>query len=103
MTRRIWFALPALTVLACCSSRTEAPARTYPMKGEVKSVDPAGKMAVIAHEKIGDWMEAMTMEFPIQPDEELSRIKPGDRIEATVVVGEVKYYVTGIKVIARHK
>jgi Cu/Ag efflux protein CusF len=68
------------------------------MKGEVKALDASAKTATIAAGKIGDWMEAMTMEYPVRPDSEFQKLHVGDKIEATVVVADVKYYVTEIKV-----
>ena len=91
-----------LLVLAGCGAKPEQT-KTYPMTGEVKAVDVASKTATIAHEKIADWMDAMTMEFPVKPDEELQKLKPGDKIEASVVVGDVKYHVTAIKVVSSAK
>ena len=64
------------------------------MEGEVKALDPATKTATIAAGKIGDWMEAMTMEYPVKPDAEFQKLHVGDRIQATVVVSGDKYYVT---------
>jgi Cu/Ag efflux protein CusF len=68
------------------------------MEGEIKALDPTAKTATIAAGKVGDWMEAMTMEYPVKPDSEFQKLHVGDKIEATVVVAEVKYYVTDIKV-----
>ncbi|SRR6266545_3129775 len=97
MTRRLLL-LPALS-LGLISCGTKAPeARRYPLKGEVKALDASAGSATIAHEKIGDWMEAMTMEFPVKPEAELQKLHVGDRIEATVVVEDVTFYVTDVKV-----
>lgn len=69
------------------------------MQGEIKSLDPAAKTAMIAHGAIGDWMGAMTMEYAVKPDSEFIKLHVGDKIDATVVVvGDVKYYVTDVKV-----
>jgi Cu/Ag efflux protein CusF len=68
------------------------------MEGEVKALDPAAKSATIAAGKIGDWMEAMTMEYPVKPDAEFQKLHVGDRIQATVVVNDDKYYVTDVKI-----
>ena len=38
-------------------------AKRYPLKGKVVSVDAAKQKAVINHEKIPDYMDAMTMSF----------------------------------------
>lgn len=97
MTRRTSVLLLALT-LAGCGAKDQT--KRYAMEGEVKALDPAAKTATIAHGKIGDWMEAMTMEYPVKPDAEFAKLKTGAHIKATVVVEDVKYYVTEIEVAA---
>jgi Cu/Ag efflux protein CusF len=97
MTRRIFAFLPLwLPMLAGCTHKT--PEKRYPMQGEVKALDASAHTATIAAGKIGDWMEAMTMEYPVKPDAEFRKLHVGDRIEATVIVGDPAYYVTDIKV-----
>jgi len=86
-----------LLALAACGEKAP-PEKRYPMQGEVKALDPAAKTANIAAGKIGDWMEAMTMEYPVKPDSEFQKLHVGDKIEATVVVQDLKYYVTDVKV-----
>src|SRR5438270_13474911 len=88
--------------LTGCGGAKSQPKR-YPMQGEVKALDPAAKTATIAHGKIGDWMDAMTMEYSVKPDAEYQKLHVGDKIEATVVVSDagVKYYVTDVKVLAK--
>ena len=96
MTRRttvLWLAL----ALAGCGAKDQT--KRYAMEGEVKALDPATKSATIAHGKIGDWMEAMTMEYAVKPDAEFQKLFPGARIQATVVVNGDTYYVTEIKIL----
>ena len=95
MTRRSTLLLLAIA-LAGCGAKDQA--KRYAMEGEVKALDPAAKTATIAHGKIGDWMEAMTMEYSVKPDAEFQKLHVGDRIQATVVVTGDKYYVTEVKV-----
>jgi Cu/Ag efflux protein CusF len=64
----------------------------------VKALDSTSRTATIAAGKIGDWMEAMTMEYPVKPDSEFEKLHVGDKIEATVVVQDPSYYVTDVKV-----
>jgi Cu/Ag efflux protein CusF len=97
MTRRIGLCWLAAVALAGCGSRKEH-AKRYPMVGEIVALDPATHNATIKHRKIGDWMEAMTMEFTVKPDAEFAKLHVGDRIQATVVVQDPTYWVTDVKV-----
>jgi Cu/Ag efflux protein CusF len=99
MTRRTALTVLAL-LLAGCGAKQPPPKR-YTMQGEIKALDAAGKNATIDAGPIGDWMSAMTMEYPIKPDPEFAKLHVGDRIEATVVVNDLKYYVTEIKVVPK--
>jgi Cu/Ag efflux protein CusF len=98
MTRRTTVLLLAIA-LAGCGAKNQT--KRYPMEGEVKALDPAAKTATIAAGKIGDWMEAMTMEYPVKPDAEFQKLHAGDRIQATVVVDGDQYYVTDVRIEAR--
>src|SRR4051812_23321433 len=92
-------AIAAALLLAGCGSKApDAEAKRYPMQGTIKSVDAAHKTALIDAGKIGDWMDAMTMEYPVKPDSEFEKLHAGDKIEATVVVKDPGYYVTDVKV-----
>jgi Cu/Ag efflux protein CusF len=84
--------------LAACSHEA---AKRYPMQGQVKALDPTSKTATIDAGKIGDWMEAMTMEYRVKPDAEYAKLHVGDRIEATVVVLGGSWYVTDVKVVPK--
>jgi len=99
MTRRILLFAAMLLAAACASPANE---KRYPMEGDIQALDAATKTATIAAGKIGDWMEAMTMDYPVKPDSEFAKLKVGDHIKATVVVvGDVKYYVTGVRVVEK--
>ncbi|MBA2333916.1 MAG: SCO family protein [Blastocatellia bacterium] len=60
--------------------------KRYPLKGKVVSVDKEKKKAKIAHEKISDFMEPMTMDFPIREDWIWDDLTPGSEIHAELVV-----------------
>lgn len=95
MTRRA--ILAAALLLAGCGAKPEQGKR-YSMQGEVKSLNPADNGAIIAADKIPGFMEAMTMEYPVKPQAEFSKLHVGDKIQATVVVTDDKYYVTDVQV-----
>lgn len=58
----------------------------FAFKGIVKSVDRPNRRATIKHEKVGDYMEPMTMPFLIKDSLALKQMQPGDRINAMLVV-----------------
>ncbi len=96
MTRR--HSLPLLLAAALAGCAPKSQPKRYDMQGEIKALDPSGKTATIKHEKIGDWMEAMTMDYAVKPDSEFQKLHVGDKIQAKVVVSEDSYYVTEVKV-----
>ena len=97
MIRRIFLLLLAMLALTGCGTRQQA--KVYDMRGEVKALDRATKTATIQHGKIGDWMEAMTMEYRVKPDSEFQKLHVGDHIQAKVVVADPGYYVTSVQVV----
>jgi Cu/Ag efflux protein CusF len=101
MIRRISALLLSLLLMMFAGCAQKAPVKRYPMQGEVKALDASAHTATIAAGKIGDWMEAMTMEYPVKPDAEFQKLHVGDKIEATVMVGDPGYYVTEIKVVPK--
>jgi Cu/Ag efflux protein CusF len=98
MTKGICLLFLALALLGCGARKT---GKRYPMQGDVRALDPAAKTATISAGKIGDWMEPMTMEYPVKPDSELTKLHIGDHIQAVVVVQGEKYYVTDLKVASK--
>ena len=97
--RALLLLLCSVFLISCSSSsqKTEAEKR-YDLKGEVIKLDATNQIATIKHEKIGDWMDAMTMEFPVKPKEEFDKLSAGAQIAGTVVVRGMDYYLTDIKV-----
>jgi Cu/Ag efflux protein CusF len=66
--------------------RSRQKERRYELRGVVKSVDKPNRRATIKHEKVGAYMDAMTMPFLIKDEKALNTIQPGDQIKATLVV-----------------
>jgi Cu/Ag efflux protein CusF len=92
-------AVASLLAVASCSSTKPAGAeseRHYQLIGEVKVLNQKDQTATIQHQAIGDWMGAMTMEFPVRSKEEFDQLHVGDKITATVNVKGMDYDISGI-------
>lgn len=75
---------------ACKSAPPKASdaAKRYELKGKVVSVDKANHKVTIQHEEIKGYMDGMTMPFTLLDDWVYSDLKPGSRIQATLVVDQ---------------
>jgi len=74
--------------------RASANAKRYSLRGVITAVDAAKSEATVAHEAIPGFMDAMTMAFPVRDDPGVVAIlRPGDRIEATLVVDGPKFWL----------
>jgi Cu/Ag efflux protein CusF len=89
-------------LLACClllAGCKKAPVtHQYPMHGEILALNEQDHTATIKHGKIGDWMGAMTMEYPIKNEADWKKLTVGASIDATVFVTDASYYVGEVRV-----
>lgn len=100
-------ALVALLLLGCGGAPEADPVaeaepqwQRYELRGEVLQIRPDAKAAVIDHQAVGDWMDAMRMSFSIPHEEDLAKIQEGDHITATLVAnGYAEFYVENIEVV----
>ena len=77
----------------CRKSDTDSNLKRYQLRGQVVRLDPEGRVALIKHQKIEGWMEAMTMEFPVKDRREFQALHVGDLITATVFVRDLDYWI----------
>ncbi len=80
---------------ASCTSDRPA-ARRLEVTGDVVSVDKAGRVIILNHRAIPGYMRAMTMGFNIKDDWVLGVAKPGDQVQATLVVEGSKSWLEGV-------
>ena len=78
-------------------SLKEEPLRRYELKGQIQRLDATNKIATIKHEALGDWMGAMTMDFPVKDPADLAKLKEGSAVNATVFVQGFEYWVGEVK------
>ncbi len=103
MTRRILLSFLPLTVallmVGCGSTKVkpEPGEKRYPVTGEVIRLDDKNRVAVIKHEEIPDFMDAMTMGFPVLEPGEWVKLKPEMKLKGTVVDRKNDFYLTDIE------
>jgi Cu(I)/Ag(I) efflux system periplasmic protein CusF len=100
--------MKTITALALAAALLAAPAMAQPGGGQtatatgtVKKVDAAKHVVNLSHGPIPaiSW-PAMTMDFAVAPDVNLSALKPGQEIEFTLAPrsgSKGEYIVTGVK------
>lgn len=90
MTKQL-FRLAGVAVLAflmalASPAQTAAGKKAYTFHGKVESVSPDG--LTVNGEKVEGWMDAMTMKYKVDDPKILKKVKPGDKITATVYEGD---------------
>jgi protein SCO1/2 len=95
---RIVFAVLLVCAAACGRREQPAPSKAavqrHTLKGVIRSVDPARTEITVTHEEVPGYMAAMTMPFPVKDDPQVfALLRPGDKIEATLVVEGDKYWL----------
>jgi Cu/Ag efflux protein CusF len=100
LTSRRGFAFAAAVALVGCTreKKSTAPIKTYKLTGEIRRLEPDRHTAVIKHDAIEGWMEAMTMEFPVRDKKEFAKLAEGKRITATVNVQDLDYWLTDMEI-----
>lgn len=96
-----------LISLAACSKsepiaqkiekKADEPVKQYALTGEISRLDVENKIATIKHQAIGDWMGAMTMDFPVKDAADFAKLAPGKPVQATVFVQGLNYWVGEVK------
>ena len=63
--------------------------KSYVFHGKVESVDQNSKSLKVNGEEVKGWMAAMTMDYKVDDTAVLKKVKPGDKIMATVYEGDL--------------
>ena len=67
-------------VLAIATNQIATNLQTFFVRGVVEELWPDGKTAMVKHEAIPNYMEAMTMPLEVKEPKELAGLQPGDAI-----------------------
>jgi len=74
------------------------PAQRFDLRGKVVAVDRDQGTVTLAHDAIPGYMAAMTMAYPLKDKWAFSVLKPGQTIQATLVVTSDHAWLEGIVV-----
>src|SRR6185369_667528 len=92
--RKLSIILLALLALSGVSCKKE---QIFQVNGVVREVLPEHKQVKIEHEKIPNYMAAMTMTFDVKDAKELEGIAPGDKVSFRMVVQAKDGWIEQIK------
>jgi protein SCO1/2 len=90
-----------LATLSACSRPPEAahPEHQYALSGKVVALDAKSQTATVNAAAIPNFMDAMTMEYPVKSKGDFNKLHVGDRIKATVdVAGDGGYDLSNIQI-----
>jgi protein SCO1/2 len=96
----IWLGLVGFLV-SCSQKKGDSPsataartnAQTFDVRGTVRELKPDGLTAVIRHEAISNYMEAMTMPFRAKATNELAGLQPGDIVAFRLFVTDDESWI----------
>jgi protein SCO1 len=85
------------------SAQPPANAKVYHLHGKVISVDQANKSLMIDGDDVPGFMSAMTMPYPVRNKDEMTKVSPGDEINADIIVpqGDDSPYIQNIAVVKK--
>jgi Cu/Ag efflux protein CusF len=80
-----------LALTACHPGKPPQPkSGTYPVTGQILSIDQANQQVTMKHGDIPGLMPAMTMTYPVKDKAVITRLAAGDQVKADVVVQDGK-------------
>jgi protein SCO1 len=89
MKRYLFLLAAPLLLVGVCLAQGTATKKSYTFHGKVQTVDESSKSMKVDGEEVKGWMSAMTMDYKVDDPSVLKKVKPGDRIMATVYDGDM--------------
>lgn len=87
---RLLVLIALLIAVGSCSRKPEAtqPERHYALSGKITALNAKSQTATVDGAAIPNFMEAMTMEYPVKSKVDFDTLHVGDVIKATVNVSD---------------
>lgn len=105
MKKIVLLLIIAIFFISSCDSNkppvATSDAKRYTLKGRVVSIDKVTQTATIAHERIPDFMEPMTMKFKIYDRDVIATMNKDNDIKAELVINpDEEYWLENIVISA---
>ena len=88
----------ALLALAACRTGNPLPQRRFDLHGKVVAVDKNQGTVTVAHQAIPNYMSAMTMSFVLKDKWAFGVLKPGQTVDASLVIEGDHSWLEGVVV-----
>jgi protein SCO1 len=85
----------AMAAAACRAPRSDQ--HSYPVHGQVQSIDAPRNLVTLKHDEIKGFMPAMTMPYEVADPKVLTTLAPGDVVDSTLVVFSNGAHLTDVK------
>lgn len=98
---RLLLSILVLATLAACSRPPEdaRPEHQYALSGKIVALDAKNQTATVNAAAIPNFMEAMTMDYPVKSKVDFNKLHVGDQIKATVnIASDGSYDLSGVQV-----
>jgi protein SCO1 len=89
--------LSAMALASAVACSKPADERRYDLSGQIVALDASRKSVTVKHGEIKGFMPAMTMPYDVREAKALDGLKPGDLVDATLVVFSNGAYLATIK------
>jgi Cu/Ag efflux protein CusF len=97
MSKRFGLRLVTAVTLLCLLAvagfaQANAKKKSYTLHGKIEAIKDSEKKVTVNHDAIEGYMGAMTMDYKVDDDAMLKKLKPGDEISATLYEGDYTLY-----------
>ena len=75
------------------------PTNYHHLRGQIVALEPASSLITIAHEKIPNFMEAMTMPFSVKDSALFRGVEVGDSVSGVVAIRKPEIWLDSLTVI----
>lgn len=90
------FALCIVCTLTACNTQKPLPEQHFDLKGKIVAVNKNDGTLTLATDAIPGYMAAMTMDYPVKEKWVLDVAKPGQTLQATLVVASDRAWLQGV-------